>query len=347
MTIPVPVQAGAWTGWRVGKTPEGAETERALAIIAEQALQRGARAGLDALLKEALRVSGAAEVAIYSGRERVAVAGLDVPALPSKLRATKGARLFRAPDGRTSLVVHRERPGAAAETDAALARMASFCGTLVAARERECEAQARQAALLSKCNRLQQAVAHQERRRKRAAHDLRTPLLVIQGYVGMMMKGAAGPLTPTMQRYLQQLLKASTDQSVLIERRLSDEGAPEDLRGLLCAAFERPAGARRASVNLEFSTPTVPVRGPAPVLDVLVRTLARSLAATGAPAADLTVDTVEGTGMWRLRLCAQTEHPLPVRTVALLEQLMLRLGGNLSIQLRPRLALTLHLPSAR
>jgi signal transduction histidine kinase len=346
MAIPVPVQAGAWTGWRVGRTPEAAGTERVLAAIAEQALRRGARAGLDALLKEALRVSGASEVAVYSGRERVAVAGARVPTLPSTLRATKGSRILRAPDGRTALVLHRERPGAAAEQER-LEQLAAFCGALVAARTREAEAQARQANLLRACNQLQRAVAHQERRRRRAAHDLRTPLLVIQGYVGMMMKGAAGPLTPTMQRYLQQLLKASTDQGVLIERRLSEEGAPEDLRALLCATFERPGRERRASVNLGFTAPVVPVRGPAPVLDVLVRTLARGLAATGATAADLTVDLVEGTSMWRLRLCARTEHPLPARTMALLEQLMLRLGGNLSLQPRPRLSLTLHLPAAR
>jgi hypothetical protein len=69
--------------------------------------------------------------------------------------------------------------------------------------------------------------------------------------------------------------------------------------------------------------------------------------ATGATAADVSVDAPEGTGLWRLSLCAQTERALPVRTTALLEQLVLRLGGQMSIQLRPRLALTLHLPAAR
>lgn len=345
MSIPVPVQAGAWTGWRVGSPPGGAEVERALAAVAEHALRCGARAGLGALAREALRLSGAVEVAVYRGRDRVAAHGTRARRLPATFKEMKTAQVFRAPDGRTSLVVRSERP--VPPEDDELQRLAAFAGTLMSAVEREREAQARQARLLRERQRLEETVAHLERQRRRAAHDLRTPLLVIQGYVGMMLKGVAGPLTPTMQRYAQQLMKSSADQGALIERRLSSEGTPEDLRTLLCETFERPGRARRMSVNLTSTAQTVPVKGSRAVLDVLLRTLERGLVSTGAKAADVSVDAPEGTGLWRLSLCAQTERPLPARTTALLEQLVLRLGGQMSIQLRPRLALTLHLPAAR
>lgn len=345
MSIPVPVQAGAWTGWRAGSPPGDVEAERALTAVAEHALRCGARAGLDALAREALRLSGAVEVALYRGRVRVAACGTRARRLPATFRQMKTLQVFRAPDGRTSLVLRCERP--VSSEDVGLEKLAAFAGTLMSAVAREGEAQARQAQLLRERKRLEETVAHLERQRRKAAHDLRTPLLVIQGYVGMMLKGVAGPLTPTMQRYAQQLMKASADQASLIERRLSTDGAPEDLRTLLCATFERPGRARRMSVNLDCKAQSVPVKGSRAVLDVLLRTLERGLVGTGATAADVSVDAPEGTGLWRLSLCAQTERPLPARTTALLEQLVLRLGGQMSIQLRPRLALTLHLPAAR
>ncbi len=332
-------------GWRAGSPPGSAEVERALAAVAEHALRCGARAGLDALAREALRLSGAVEVAIYSGRDRVVACGTRARRLPATFRQMKTLQVFRAPEGRTSLVVRCERP--VPSEDAGLEKLAAFASTLMSAVAREREAQSRQARLLKERKRLEETVARLERQRRMAAHDLRTPLLVIQGYVGMMLKGVAGPLTPTMQRYAQHLMKASADQGALIDRRLSSEGAPEDLRALLCATFERPGRARRMSVNLAFTTQSVPVKGSRAVLDVLLRTLERGLVATGATAADVGVDAPEGTGLWRLSLCAQTERALPARTTALLEQLVLRLGGQMSIQLRPRLALTLHLPAAR
>jgi len=260
------------------------------------------------------------------------------------LRQTKALQVFRAPDGRTSLVVRRERPVVAEQE--ALERMAAFAGTLAAARARESEAQSRQAGLLRERKHLRETLAHLERQRRRASHDLRTPLLVIQGYVGMMLKGAAGPLSPKMQRYVEHLLKASRDQGSLIEQRLSIERTPEDLRALLCATFERPPGARRVPVTLQFTAPMAPVKGSRPVLDVLLRTLERALVATGAESAGLTVEP-ESPDWWRLRLSARTERPLPARTVALLEQLATRLGGKFTLQPHPTLVLTLNLPAAR
>lgn len=343
MRIPEPVQAEACMGWRAGNTPGVAETERALATVAEHTLRKGAQAGLDALSREALRLSGATEVAVYSGRHRVASAGHRVCALSRSLRHTRALQVFHGTDGRTSLVVRTERP--IASEPEALTRLADFATLLVAARAKEREAQSRQAELLRERKRLKETVAWMERQRRRASHDLRSPLLVIQGYVGMMVKGLAGPLTPKLQRYVEHLLKASKDQSALIEQRLKPEKPPEDLRALLSATFERPTEARRVPVTLQFSTPTVWVKGARPELEILVRTLERGLKAAGACAADLSV--AQGSAdTWKLHLSATTKHPLPERTVVQLEHLAARLGGQLTLRSHPTLELTLTLPAA-
>lgn len=330
-------------GWRAGNTPSVAETERALAAVAEHTLRRGAQAGLEALSREALRLSGANEVAVYSGRSRVAAAGNRACALPMSLRHTRALQVFHGPDGRTSLVVRDGRPVASGPE--ALERLAAFASLLVAARAREREAQSRQAELLRERRHLKETVAWLERQRRRASHDLRSPLLVIQGYVGMMVKGVAGPLTPKMQRYVEHLLKASRDQSALIEQRLTPEGTPGDLQALLRATFERPTEARRVPVKLRFTALAVWVRGARPVLEVLVRTLERGLVAAGACAADLSVEP-GGADAWTLRLSARTERPLPARAVTQLEHLAARLGGQLTLRHQPTLELTLTLPAA-
>ncbi len=310
-----------------------------MAAAAELALRNGARAGLEALLKEALRLTGAAGMALHEGRVRIAEAGLRPPP-PSRSRTVQ---VFPIGDGRATLVVLPEQAGA--QERALLERIAQLAGTLLVARRREASVQARQAQLYQERRRLERELAYRECNRSRASHDLRTPLLVIKGYLDMMHKGLTGALTPTMERYVERMMSATQDMNTLIVQQLSRGGAPEDLRCLLEQAFEPLARAPHVTLQLECSLQSVPVRGPAPVLAQLARLLARDVSAMNAHAVSLSIEPHEKLGMWRVRVSTDKHRALPVRKVAQLEQLVLRLGGTLSIQDEAPFELRLHLPA--
>jgi signal transduction histidine kinase len=309
--------------------------EKVLAAVAERALRCGTRAGLDALVREAQRLTGASGAALYEGRTCVARTGQGVLA-----RKVSGASARH-----NALVVWPERPGASDQE--VLTRLATFGGSLLAARARERDAVARQARLLEARQRLERAVAQQERRRSRASHDLRTPLMVMKGYVDMMMKGTAGPLTPSMQRYLDRMLRVANDQGALIERRLArgvDEGV-EDLRPLLRSALPLAArGGRAPDVALTLPDRPVAVRGPRASIELLVRTLARAVLARGAAVA-VRVEPAEDLGMWRLRVDSRGGRALPEKTEAVLRHLAQRLRGGLSLPTDEGGGLVVHLPA--
>src|SRR5512140_2818519 len=107
MIIPLPVQGGALSGRQPEQTLGTAEAERAMAAVAEHALRNGARAGLEALLKEALRLTGAAGIALHEGRERIAQAGLR----PPTASRSRTVQVFPVGDGRSKLVVLPEQAG--------------------------------------------------------------------------------------------------------------------------------------------------------------------------------------------------------------------------------------------
>jgi len=311
-----------------------------LAAVAERSLTDGARAGLDALLNEALRLTGVAGLALHEGRARVTEAGLRLPPL-SRLRATQ---LIPAGDGRTLLAVLPER--GALEQREVLVRFARLAGTLLAARRREAALQQRQAALCREVQRQRRELAYREGNRSRASHDLRTPVLVIQGYLDMMNKGLTGELTPAMKRYVERMQSATQDMAVLISRQLARGGAPEDLRSLLLEAFEPLARSRKLTLNVECSAKSVPVRGNSNMVEQLVRLLARDLATTRARVVNLRIEAQEHLGMWRLGVSTDKPRVLQSRQMDRLEQLLHRLGGTLSIQDEPPFELRLHLPAA-
>ncbi|WP_205519754.1 sensor histidine kinase [Pyxidicoccus caerfyrddinensis] len=320
-------------GRRVGDNPD-ARVERVLAAVAERALRCGTRAGLDALVREALRLTGASGAALYDGRTCVARAGRAAPARPCATTARRQA-----------LVVWPEPLGATDQE--MLARLAHFGGSLMAAHAREVDAGARQARLLEAKQRLERAVSHAEQRRSRASHDLRTPLMVMKGYVDMMVKGTAGPLTPAMQRYLDRMQRVANDQGALIERRLAkvvDEGV-EDLRPLLRSAFLSSArGGRTADVTMTLPDRPVALKGPRASVDLLVRTLARAVAASGAEVT-VRVEPAEDLGMWRLRVDVRGGRALPEKTAAVLRHLAQRLRGGLALPTEDEGSLVVHLPA--
>jgi two-component system, OmpR family, sensor kinase len=315
------------------------EVERALAEVAEQALRNGAQAGLEALLKEAPQLLGVAGVALYEGRRRIAETGLRPPT-PARTRLPRGLPIG---DGRATLVVVPEQTGAGEQTT--LARIARLASTLLAARRREISAEARQIELCQERRRLERELAYRERSRSRASHDLRTPLLVIKGYLEMMNKGMSGTLTPTMERYVARMAGAAQDMSQLIVEQLSRGNAPEDLLGLLADAFEPLTRAQQLRLHVECLAQSVPVRGPPAVLAQLARMLVRDVSATHAHTVNLSIDAQEKLGMWRLRLSTDKHRALPARKVARLEHLVNRLGGTLSLQDEAPFELRLHLPA--
>jgi signal transduction histidine kinase len=326
--------------WWPEELPGTAEVERALTAVAERSLKDGARAGLDALLDEALRLTGAAGLALHEGRVRAVEVGLLLPPL-SRLRATQ---VIPAGDGRASLAVVPER--VALEQREVLSRIARLAGTLLAARRREAALQQRQAALCREVQRQRRELTYRESNRSRASHDLRTPVLVIQGYLDMMSKGLTGELTPTMKRYVERMQSATQDMALLISRQLARGGTPEDLRTLLLESFEPMTRGRKLTLNLECSAKSVPVRGNSCLVEQLVRLLARDLSTTRARVVHLRIEAQEQLGMWRLGVSTDKPRLLQSRHIDRLDQLLRRLGGTLSIQDEPPFELRLHLPAA-
>lgn len=320
--------------------PGTAEVERALSAVAERSLMDGARAGLEALLNEGLRLTGMAGLALHEGRARVAEAGLRLQPF-SQLRA---AQVIQAGDGRTSLAVLPER--GAVEQREVLVRIAQLAGTLLAARRREAALQRRQASLSRELQWLRRELAYREGTRSRASHDLRAPVLVIQGYLDMMRRGLAGELPQGMARYVERMEGAAQDMAHLIARQLARGGAPEDLRSLLLKAFEPVARTRKLTVNVECPAKSVPVRGNGAVVKQLVRLLARDLASTRARTVHLRIDSQEQRGMWRLRVATDKPRLLYSQQLDRLEQLLRRLGGTLCIQDEAPFELRIHLPAA-
>jgi signal transduction histidine kinase len=190
--------------------------------------------------------------------------------------------------------------------------------------------------------RLMELLTHRERAHSRAAHDLRTPLLVLRGYIDMMAKGMAGVLTPSMQRYLERMGRAAGEMNARLQQLTSGEGAPvEDLRPLLSATF---GPGRRVPARLELPAGPVRIRGPRTTLSLLVRALERLLAGAGASAVVLRVDAPDGMEVWRVLIQARGVRPLPERTLESLERIARRAEARLSVRGPPEMELSVLLP---
>ena len=123
------VQAGAWSGRRVGPAVSASEVERTVSAVAERALHHGARAGLDALMEAAVRLTETSGAALYAGGRRVALVGLEPP-LPSRAHPLQLLK-----DGHTAVVLG-EPCGEAADWEL-LSRLAVLGSALIASLARE------------------------------------------------------------------------------------------------------------------------------------------------------------------------------------------------------------------
>jgi two-component system, OmpR family, sensor kinase len=333
VAIPPRVRAGAWSGWREAISISAPEVERTLSAVAERALRHGARAGLEALVEAAGRLTGTSGAALHAGGRRVIGAGLEPPR-PSRAHPLQTLR-----HGRTVLVLCE--PCADEETRRRLSRLAELGSALLACQAREDETRAEQVRLRRERLRLEETLAWRKRRRIRTTHDLRTPLLVLQGYVDMMVRGMGGPLTLTMQRYLERMSRAAGELADRLQHRSADETPAENLRPLLRATF---GPGQRVPARLELPRGPVGVRASRAELALGVRMLERLLAGARARDVVVWVDAPEGPETWRLHVRGRLERALPARPRRMLERLAQRLGARLSLQEHPSLELSLSLP---
>jgi len=103
----------------------------------------------------------------------------------------------------------------------------------------------------------QREMEHRVARAVRARHDLKAPLVSMKGYLDMLLRGMAGPLSSQMQRYLHRIAQSVEKQRALIDSEfLSGPGGMSlvDVDHLLRMALERaatPAAARGIGLAID------------------------------------------------------------------------------------------------
>lgn len=74
-------------------------------------------------------------------------------------------------------------------------------------------------------NQLREANRHRTALLSQARHDLRTPLTALKGYADMINRGMAGPVTPTLKKYVDRIGKAVDRECELLNERLGGDVA--------------------------------------------------------------------------------------------------------------------------
>lgn len=126
-----------------------------------------------------------------------------------------------------------------------------------------------------------------ERDLSRAVHDLKAPLSAVKGYVDMMLRGIAGPMPPTANRYLERIRDVVDRQRQIIDDRLRprrDSGSPPlvDVARALAAAADRAGRglrARRIQLALELPPRGCWVAARPSLVELMTRRLLRHLVA--------------------------------------------------------------------
>jgi len=192
-----------------------------------------------------------------------------------------------------------------------------------------------------------------EKAMRRAAHDLKAPLSAMKGYVDMMLRGMAGPLTPTMQRYLDRLSQAIERERALIDLLLHappQRLAPVDLKQCVLASLDRSREAMDTKhLGLEFVAPLDPcqLQADRDTLELLVRRLIREMVRSAPQGAVIDVDLREEGPGWQLSLGLPGGLPggtLNLQGGAICNAIARRLGGSVDFACQGGAALRMILP---
>lgn len=73
---------------------------------------------------------------------------------------------------------------------------------------------------------LRESNRHRTALLSQARHDLRTPLTALKGYADMINRGMAGPVTPTLKRYVDRIGRAIERECEILDQRLGADAAP-------------------------------------------------------------------------------------------------------------------------
>ncbi|HME91246.1 MAG TPA: HAMP domain-containing sensor histidine kinase [Myxococcaceae bacterium] len=152
---------------------------------------------------------------------------------------------------------------------------------IVSRKVRDAEQQRARREGLSRAQSSRREMEHRDASVVRVRHDLKAPLVSMRGYLDMLLRGMAGPLSSQTQRYLQRLSQSVEHQRALIDSELSagpDGLTLVDVDHLLRIVLER-AAACAASRGIGFAidawrTP-IWVRADRTGLELLFRLLVR------------------------------------------------------------------------
>jgi signal transduction histidine kinase len=134
---------------------------------------------------------------------------------------------------------------------------------------------------LSAVQSLRRAAEHRDAKSIRVRHDLKAPLVSMRGYLDMLLRGMAGPLTGKAQQYLQRLRQSIEQLRALIDSQLDDGPeplAPVDVARLLrvCVArVAQRAGTRGIALEGEPQHAPAWARGNEAQLELLLRSFLR------------------------------------------------------------------------
>lgn len=170
------------------------------------------------------------------------------------------------------------------------------------------------------------AATHLVRRLALARHDLKAPLVPVKGYLDMMLRGMAGPVTPTSQRYLERSKQSVDRLRDLIDYRLRDPVLPTvDLRLLV----REVVTGRRRPVRLHLPDEPCWVVASPPAVTTALHDWIRGMGATADPQAPLELFLSRGELGWELTLSAGEYATLPVRVAQRCAALLESCGGRL------------------
>ncbi len=258
---------------RVERTEETSEAEL-LAKVAQRAVAGAPRDALEWVCAAACQVGRAtgAGVFLWSGHQLRCAAGARLGALRRRtvlfdLRPRGALRkALRQADGGVDAHEHRlyplkvggrlagalyiEFPDRTSTIDRTLRALAALASSILEREERD---QAASAERWAQRRELLEHRAHHETLEQatgRLAHDLKTPLVSLKGYVDMMERGMGGSVSEAQARYLSRMAQAVERQRELIDRLLSRRRSAPQSTELSATAHDVAAALRRSSSRM-------------------------------------------------------------------------------------------------